>query len=307
MKKIIISLAVLFVVGIVGFVVWKNMSNVEEYTDTNVLPVPIVEDVTINTDANLPVISEQNKTETVLGTTVQGRKITAYHFGSGDKEVLFVGGAHGGYEWNTTLVSYELMDYLKANPSAIPAGLKVSVIPVLNPDGLFKVVGKEGRFAVADVPSDSSKTVVGRYNANGVDLNRNFDCDWQATGVWRDTSVSGGTAAFSEPESKAFQSYVKEHNLASVIVWFSSAGGVFSSSCHNDVSAETSVLTNLYANASGYPAFKDFDFYAITGDMVNWLAKNNIPAISVLLSSHDSTEWSKNQAGVNAVLQHYAK
>jgi murein tripeptide amidase MpaA len=65
--------------------------------------------------------------------------ITAYHYGTGDKEILFVGGIHGGYEWNTALVAYQLMDYLKANPNVIPKNVKVTVIPVLNPDGLIKL------------------------------------------------------------------------------------------------------------------------------------------------------------------------
>jgi len=40
---------------------------------------------------------------------------------------------------------------------------------------------------------------------------------------------------------------------------------------------------------------------------VNWLAKNKIPAISVLLSTHTDTEWDKNRKGVEALLQSYAK
>jgi len=63
----------------------------------------------------------------------------------------------------------------------------------------------------------------------------------------------------------------------------------------------------LYADASGYPAYQSFDFYAITGDMVNWLAKEGVPAISVLLTTHDDTEWTKNQAGIEALLEHYAR
>ena len=42
-----------------------------------------------------------------------------------------------------------------------------------------------------------------RFNADGVDLNRNFDCDWAPTGTWQNKTVSGGTAAFSEPEAAA--------------------------------------------------------------------------------------------------------
>ena len=306
-KTIIASIAVV-IVAIGGFFVWKSFSGTTPPPNTVGQVPPVVLDEGQNKSVeDVPIVKEENKAETVIGKSVEGRDITAYHFGTGDKELLFVGGTHGGYEWNTVLVAYELIDYLKSNPSVIPATTRITVIPVLNPDGLNKVVGTASRFAPSDVPADEGKIVAGRYNANNIDLNRNFDCDWQASGVWRDTVVSGGSAAFSEPESKAFQSYIAAHTPTAVVVWFSSAGGVFSSSCHNDVSAETSAITNIYASASGYPAFKDFDFYAITGDMVNWLAKNNIPAMSVLLSTHNDVEWSKNKLGVEALLSHYSK
>ena len=52
---------------------------------------------------------------------------------------------------------------------------------------------------------------------------------------------------------------------------------------------------------------EDFNFYETTGDMTNWLAKKGIPAISVLLTNHKDTEWSKNKAGIDALLKYYAK
>ena len=70
---------------------------------------------------------------------------------------------------------------------------------------------------------------------------------------------------------------------------------------------QTDTIAKTFAKASGYTAYESFDFYATTGDMVNWLAKENIPAISVLLTNHTSTEWSKNQAGVDALLKYYSK
>jgi len=244
----------------------------------------------------------------VLGKSVGGRDITAYHYGTGATELLFVGGIHGGYEWNTALVAYQLMDYLKANPTVVPTNVKVTVIPVLNPDGLTKVVGTStGNFSEADVATSNTTVVAGRFNGNNVDLNRNFDCDWQAKGKWQTKTVSGGSAVFSEPESQAIKNYVEKNEISAVVTWYSSANGVFSSSCHNGVSAETSALTKTYAKASGYPAFQSFDFYATTGDMVNWFAKNNIPAISVLLTNHSDTEWDKNRAGVEAVLKSFSK
>ena len=242
----------------------------------------------------------------IIGTSAGGNPIEAYHYGTGDTELLFVGGIHGAYEWNTSLLMYQFMDYLDANPAAVAANERVTIIPQLNPDGVQKIAGAAGRFSASDIPAGAD-TVPGRYNARGVDLNRNFDCDWQAQGTWQNHPVSGGTAAFSEPESQAVRAYVAAHQPKAAVVWYSAAGGVYSSNCHGGVLPETKALTDAFAQASGYPGHESFDFYAITGDMVNWLAKGNVPAISVLLSSHDSTEWEKNKAGITAVLARYAK
>ncbi len=246
-----------------------------------------------------------NKEMTVIGQSVEGRDITAYHYGTGADEILLVGGLHGGYEWNTVSLAYEIMDYLKANPNIIPTNLKVTVIPVLNPDGLTKTVGTAGRFTAADVPA--AGTEAGRFNANKVDLNRNFACDWQTSGKWQSKTVSGGTAAFSEPETVAVKNYIESNKPKAVVAYFSAAGGVYSSNCHTGVLPETKLLTSAYAQASGYPAFAEFDFYETTGDFTNWLAKEGTPSISVLLTNHSNTEWAKNKAGVEALLKYYTK
>jgi predicted deacylase len=270
--------------------------------------------VVVNDQPSVPVATTTVETkptleanETVIGTSVEGRNISAFKYGTGTKKLLFVGGIHGGYEWNTVLVAYELMDYLKSNPSAVPASLEVTVIPVLNPDGLYKVVGKSGRFVAADVPASNDVQVSGRFNANGIDLNRNFDCDWQPSGMWQNTAVDGGSAVFSEPESKAFQAFVSAYAPTAVVGWYSAAGGVYSSNCHGGVLSLTKTMTNTYAKASGYPAHESFDNYAITGDMTNWLAKNKIPAISVLLTNHQDVEWEKNKKGVEALFTYFSK
>ena len=304
MKKTLISLLVIAVVGFGGYFLMRDSSD-----KTPAIPAKQEATDTVKSASNTPKeeTAQVDKTKTVIGTSVGGNSITAYHFGEGLSELLFVGGIHGGYEWNTALVAYELMDYLKTNPAVIPANVKVTVIPVLNPDGLKKVVGTVDRFTPKDVSPSSETVIAGRFNANNVDLNRNFDCDWQASGKWQTKTVSGGTAAFSEPESQAVKSYVETNKPTAVVVWYSAAGGVFASSCHNGVSTETNTITKKFADVSGYPAYQSFDFYATTGDMVNWLAKNNIPAISVLLTNHTDTEWTKNKAGIEALLKYYTK
>ena len=304
MKNFIIGLVIIVIIGGGIYLLTKNSSNPEDIINNEgtITPPPPAENPAPTTPDEAT-----NPGQTVIGKSVEERDITAYHFGTGSKEVMFVGGIHGGYEWNTALLGYELVDYLEANPTAVPANLKVTVIPVLNPDGLNKTVGKAGRFSASDVPTDQAQQVAGRFNANTVDLNRNFDCDWQASGKWQSKTVSGGTEAFSEPESQAIKNYVATNKPTAVVVWYSAAGGVYASNCHNGVLAETNTLTNKYAEASGYPAYQSFDFYEITGDMVNWLAKGGIPAISVLLTNHTDTEWTKNQKGIEALLKYYVK
>lgn len=252
-------------------------------------------------------MQKEDQAQTVIGTSVGGHDIVAYQFGTGDKEILFVGGIHGGYEWNTALVGFDLVAYLQQHPEVVPTNETVTVIPVLNPDGLNKVVGTTTAFVASDVNPSQEVQIAGRFNGNEVDLNRNFDCDWKAKGTWQSKTVSGGTSAFSELESQAIRAYVQEHQPVAVVAWYSAAGGVFASNCHGDVLPETTALTKAYATASGYPAHESFDFYATTGDMTNWLAKSGIPAISVLLTNHTDTEWDKNLAGIKAVLQQYSE
>src|SRR3989344_1954182 len=297
MKKVILVIIIIILIGLGFYFINKNK---EEVTPVPVNPTPVVTEPVVVA----PVV---DKTKTVIGTSVEGREIIAYHFGEGDKELIFVGGIHGGYSWNTSLVAYRLMDYLREEraTSVIPANVKVTVIPVLNPDGLSKVATTTEPFTKADIKASQATQVAGRFNGNTVDLNRNFDCDWQATGKWQNKDVSGGTATFSEPESRAIKNYVEANDPEAVVVWYSAAGGVFASNCHKGILPETSTLTKTYADASGYPASDDFDFYEITGDMVNWLAKINVPAISVLLSTHDEVEWDKNKKGIDAVLKYY--
>lgn len=313
-NSIILGLVALLILGLAAYFFLFNSneySATQTPPDTSSMsddtPMPVEPDGGIGDGAESLDDLLADEPEQVIGQSADGTDITAYHYGEGDTELLFVGGTHGGYSGNTVLVAYELMDYLEDNPEVIPENVKVTVIPVLNPDGLEVVYGKTGRIAASDMPTDHSVTTPGRFNGDNVDLNRNFDCQWKAEGTWQSRTVSGGSAPFSEPEARAVRDYVESKDIAGAVVWYSAAGGVYSSSCNNGISTETKTLTNLYAQAAGYDAFDEFDSYEITGDMVNWFAKNDIPAISVLMTDHESSEWNKNVRGIDALLNYYAE
>ena len=240
----------------------------------------------------------------VIGRSVEGRPISATTYGEGKTQLAFIGGIHGGYEWNSVLLAYQFMDYLKTNPAVIPDNLKVTVIPSANPDGVYKVIGKEGRFALADVPTTGDQAP-GRFNARTVDLNRNFDCQWQPKSMWRGSSVDGGSAPFSEPEAVAIRDFVLTNKPSAVVSWHSQAGAVYASKCEGDILPETLAIMKAYAQASGYPAVKSFDAYDVTGDAEGWLASIGIPALTVELKTHQTIEWTENLAGVKALFKYY--
>lgn len=291
-KYIVIAILAIVLIGAVGYLFLNSGGDtvviVDDSAPAEVLPVE--PDGGIGDGAEpLEVMKEERGAESIVGTSVNGTNIIAYHFGNGDKEVLFVGGVHGSYSPNTSAVASELVSYLSANPAVVPSNLIVTVIPTLNPDG------------------KAQTGTAGRFNANNVDLNRNFDCDWSETAVWQSKEVSGGEAPFSEPEAQALRSYVESYDPIAAVVWFSAEGKVYPSACDGTPSKASVELAATFASAAGYPAEAKFDAYAITGDMVNWMAKQGIPAISVLLSDHQNTEWTKNRAGIEAVLKAYAE
>lgn len=253
----------------------------------------------------VPVVVKDNVEKKIIGTSVEERQIESFTYGSGAEHLLFVGGMHGGYEWNSVALAYQLMDYLKSNPNTIPAGVSVTIIPALNPDGLYKVTGKVGRFKAEDASTSTATLASGRFNANKVDLNRNFDCKWNPKATWQSKTVSAGTKAFSEPEAKALRDFVSEIRPVAVVFWHSQANAIYASECKTGILPVTLDIMNAYSKASGYKAVKSFDSYEITGDAEGWLASLNIPAITVELKTHTTTEWPQNLAGIKALFEYY--
>ncbi len=238
-----------------------------------------------------------------IGFSAQNRPIHSYQFGHGPNTVVLLGGIHGGYEWNTILLAYRAIDYFLAHPEVVSNMVQLFIIPSANPDGQALVAGQDGRFTASDIIQD---TFPGRFNGNGVDLNRNWDCEWSPTAVWRDEPVPAGHRPFSEPETRALRDFLLAQQPTAVIFWHSAANGVYPSDCGQPFPASRQ-LAELVSQATDYPLRPEFISYAITGDAGNWLATQNIPAITLELKSDEAVEWEQNLAGIMAVLQQYAR
>lgn len=275
MNKFIIAGALL-TLGVVALAVWAYW------------PAPSAPAIVPSTPTE-PVVQIPTSSTEIIGTSVNGVPIEAYTFGTGDTNVLFVGGVHGGYEANTVRLANAMIGEFTGNLDTIPSDITIHIIPNLNPDG----------YALPVTASDQAR----RFNANSVDLNRNFDCRWAPESSWRSQTVSAGSEAFSEPEAAALRDYVQSINPVAAVFWHSRGNAVFTSECGAGVLPMTETLMNTYATAASYESAGLWTAYQITGDAEGWLASIGIPAVTVELETRDSIEWTRNWAGTLATLE----
>lgn len=229
--------------------------------------------------------------EIPIGETVRGSAISNLVLGddTNDKAILVIGGIHSGFAPSTVQMADALAAHFSANPGLIPENITLYVISNLNPDAPMAIRERSGRF-----------------NSNGVDLNRNFDCNWTRDPmIMREQVVgAGGTGALSEREAQHLESWIDEVQPSAVIVFGAGSSEVTAGGCNGATQASTNLAT-AYASSAG---LRVGDGSGLTGDVTDWLATSKgIPAIFVLLSDHQnaSAELSQHVAAITEVLNIY--
>jgi predicted deacylase len=219
--------------------------------------------------------------------------------------VLIVGGIHGGYEWNSIVLARRVRDYYAAQPERLPEHVTLLVVPVMNPDGLARVTGGT---PIDQFDFSRADTIPGRFNANWVDLNRNWDGDWQPTSYWGRREVDAGSAPFSEPETQAVRDLIFRSRAEVVLFFQSAAAGIWYSGAPQQW-LPSRRLAVAYAEESGYalPSTSDdgdsgID-YEITGSASDYLYEQRIPSLTVELSTHQVIEFDRNIAGLSALFR----
>lgn len=142
---------------------------------------------------NKPVKIEQPS----IGRSVENRTIEKIVLGNGREGILFMASIHGDEAAGTPLM-YHLADYLRAHSNMLK-GRKIMILPMINPDGTKRN---------------------SRYNARGVDLNRNFET------ANRVNSSRHGFEPLSEPETRFIVQSVRECNPKRIITIHQSAACV---------------------------------------------------------------------------------
>nr|MBN1228362.1 hypothetical protein [Anaerolineae bacterium] len=221
-----------------------------------------------------------------IGDSLENRPIIAWRIGTGEHIIVLVGGIHGGYEWNSVNLLNELLVYFTENAAEVLPGIQLILIPVANPDGYA-----------------SGRDFAARFNAAGVDLNRNWGCDWAETAFIWDIPIDPGDGPFSEPETQALQAFFLLVQPDAVIFYHSMQGAVFMGDC-GPKHPPAAWMGDLLATATGYP-YEEFSIYPVTGDASNWLAQVGIPAATIELSTREQTDFTINLDGVIALQCHF--
>ncbi len=262
------------------------------FTSTKTLPPTETQSPTetprptqISTETNTPVpFSEGSMT---IGLSVKGLPLQVYRFGTGPTERLIVAGMHGGDEFNTVQLVEELMAYLGKHPEVVPADVTLYILHDLNPDGVARALN-----------------YLGRANANGVDLNRNWPANWQKdwprAGCWTTTYVTGGKGPASEPETKALMTFIQSHSFDALINYHSAALGIFPGGLPPD---DYSIrLAKAIAAVSTYPYPPIDTGCDYTGAFTDWTNDNNIASVDIELTNHTDTDFDMNLRILNVFL-----
>lgn len=133
----------------------------------------------------------------ILGRSVEGRELTVYwNFpsvpaspasGSSSSLTLLIGGTHGDESATVPILENFIRAYLESGKVTGPT----AVISLLNPDGFARTT---------------------RYNARGVDLNRNFPHNWNP-----ESEEPSGIAPLSEPEARCLYDFIVTHRPRKIV------------------------------------------------------------------------------------------
>jgi hypothetical protein len=171
----------------------------------------------------------------VIGRTLQGREIIALKVTKNAKQLadgarpatLYMGTVHAR-EWIATEVSRRLMHHFidnygkNAEITNLVNTRELWFMPVANPDGYQYTFTTERLWRKNLRDNDGDGTIT---NADGVDLNRNYDERWDydnegSSSEWASQTYRG-TAPASEPEVKAHQALIDRMKFKFLVTYHS--------------------------------------------------------------------------------------
>lgn len=223
----------------------------------------------------------------IIGYSVEQRPIEMYTYGNGPLAIAILGGIHGQYERISVRITENLVEHYQFFTSD---EIALYIIPNINPDS-FYYNGEVNSFK--------------RFNKNRVDLNRNWQTDsWAPNVKYINKKLyknAGGTAPFSEPETRAVKEILirlQTIHTRIIIISFHSArtrepgkdgiaytGYTMPAYTGLDANFTTQTLAaraaRIYAETTGYKYLELWTDYEVPGEFINWAGENDLAAFDV--------------------------
>ncbi len=232
-----------------------------------------------------------------IGETFDSRKLYRLSVGNpkSKNQYIVTGSIHAREYITTKLVMMLTYDFLYSYQNQ---DVLIHIVPMVNPDGVsISQLGKSGirtdkayrridEIAALDNSSvdNSNYLRLWKANANGVDLNRNFDALWDSyQGAGHPSAdMYKGTSPGCEPEAAALIKLTKEnpikktisyHTQGQVIYWYFGQEG--------DLLQQTEKFAKDISSSTGYPTDANYEKLDPAGYKDWALDKLGIPSITI--------------------------
>lgn len=203
-----------------------------------------------------------------IGESVMEQRILCVKYGSGGGKKLFASGAHHGLEYITSAFLMRFLneyaacieqgcDMLGFDATALFDKTALYVVPMVNPDGVdiavngLDITNRFHRRLISSVGIHSFNRVW-QANANGVDLNHNYDARWSVIEKAPAPSKYSGPYAESEPEVRAVCEFVRRESF-DMLMAFHSQGGEIYYDFDGLATERDRIIAERMSAASGYP------------------------------------------------------
>ncbi len=240
-----------------------------------------------------------------LGASVRGRTLWALRWGKGEKRI-FLNGAHHGMEWITSMLLMRMVEECcrqyrdgtaigNVQFRKLYESINLVVCPMVNPDGVSLAVnGLEEdmppilKTRLRSYNGDSDDFSKWQANINGVDLNHNYDADFEK-GVFHQHRLGifspgptrySGTEPESEPESRAIADFTRlfKPHLA---VAYHTQGEVIYYDFNGMTTERGREMAEAMAQISGYELDKTEGMASFSGYKDWVIQKMHIPAFTI--------------------------
>ncbi len=221
-----------------------------------------------------------------IGVSWCGRKIYCIKLGRARENMLYVASVHGN-EYITTPILLKFIEdickHMEYGRSFCGIDMNLGLaerslyfVPMLNPDGCeIALNGTTDEAVIKMCSGDFSKW---KANGRGVDINHNFDADWetlkaieQGYGIFTPTfGKYGGEFPCSEPETVAITTLCRLIKPSHIIAMHTQGEEIYYGYKHKHRNEER--MAEIFAMTSGYTLSRP-DYLSSCGGLKDWFCK----------------------------------